>query len=403
MLIDNGKVIVEGSDLVETFNVHYINIVEKSSRQKPCNFVSNTNSLEDDAVINEIVQQYSYHPSILKIRENFDNLQTVEQFPFNSETTSEIYKLLKTIDDKKATGTDKIPPKLVKISAEVLSQPLADAINNSISKGVFPDNAKIASVSPIDKQSDDKNKVSNFRPVSVLSTFSKIYEYVIKNQLISVLNNIFSPYLGAYRESYNTQHVFVRLLEEWRENLDNNLRVGRMLMDLSKAFDCIPHDLLIAKLSACEPNGNALKYIYTSIWKTVNNVCVRVNNVCSDFKDLISGVPQGSIAEPVSFNAFLNYFFFYISKASVHNFADNNALSSFAKSVTLLMEILMAESHNVIKWFSENKMIVNPDKFKSITMQKNNQTSKPKQFLIGNDIVEVGSSVKLLNTRRWPT
>ena len=180
MLIDNGKVIVEGSDLVETFNVHYINIVEKSSRQKPCNFVSNTNSLEDDAVINEIVQQYSYHPSILKIRENFDNLQTVEQFPFNSGTTSEIYKLLKTIDDKKATGTDKIPPKLVKISAEVLSQPLANAINNSISKGVFPDNAKIASVSPIDKQSDDKNKVSNFRPVSVLNTFSKIYESVIK-------------------------------------------------------------------------------------------------------------------------------------------------------------------------------------------------------------------------------
>ena len=78
----------------------------------------------------------------------------------------------------------------------------------------------------------------------------------------------------------------------------------------------------------------------------------------------------------------------------------DNTLSSFAKSVTLLVEILMAESQNAIKWFSENKMIVNPDKFKSITMQKNNQTSKPKQFLIGNDIVEVGSSVKLLNTRR---
>ena len=109
---------------------------------------------------------------------------------------------------------DKIPPKLVKISAEVLSQPLANAINNSISKGVFPDNAKISSVSPIDKQSDDKNKVSNFRPVSVLNAFSKIYESVIKNQLISVLNNIFSPYLATYREYYSTQHVLIRLLEE---------------------------------------------------------------------------------------------------------------------------------------------------------------------------------------------
>ena len=263
MLIDNGKVIVEESDLVETFNDHYINIVQKSSHQKPCNFGSETNSLEDDVVINEIVQHYSNHSSISNIRENFDNSQTVEQFQFNSVTTSEIYKLLKNIDDKKATGMDKIPLKLVKTSAEVLSQPLADAINNSISKGVFPDNAKIASVSPIDKQSDDKNKVSNFRPVSVLNTFSKIYESVIKNQLISVLNNIFSPYLATYREYYSTQQVLIRLLEAWKKNLDNNFTVGGVLMDLSKAFDCIPQNLLIAKLSAYGLYGNVLKYIYT--------------------------------------------------------------------------------------------------------------------------------------------
>ena len=141
-------------------------------------------------------------------------------------TSSEIHKLFKNIDDKKATGTDKIPPKLFKISVEVLSQPLADAIYNSISKGVFLDNAKIASVYPIGKQCDDKNKVSNFRPISILNTFSKIYESVIKNQLISVLNNFFSPYLVAYRDSYSTQHVLIRLLEEWRENIDNNCTVG---------------------------------------------------------------------------------------------------------------------------------------------------------------------------------
>ena len=124
-------------------------------------------------------------------------------------------------------------------------------------------------------------------------------------------------------------------------------------MDLSKAFDCIPHDLLIAKLSAYGLNGNALKYIYTYL----NNrkQCVRVSNVCSDFKDIISGVLQGSVVGPKLFNTFLNDFFFCIRKASVHNFADDNALSSFAKSVTLLVEILMAESQNAIKWFSENK------------------------------------------------
>ena len=142
MLIDNGKVIVDESDLVETFNDHFINIVEKSSRQKPF-FCFGHKFTGRWRVINKIVQHYSNYPSILKIRQNFDSSQTVEQFQFNSITTSEIYKFLKNIDDKKATRTDKIPPKLVKISAEVLSQPLADAINNSIFKGVFPDNAKM--------------------------------------------------------------------------------------------------------------------------------------------------------------------------------------------------------------------------------------------------------------------
>ena len=146
-----------------------------------------------------------------------------------------------------------------------------------------------------------------------------------------------------------------------------------MLIDLSKAFDCIPDDLLIAKLSAYgRLNGNALKYIYTYLKN--RRQCVRVNNVCSDFKDIIFG-GQGSIVGPMLFNAFLNDFFFCIRKASLHTFADDNTLSSFAKSVTLLVEILMTESQNAIKWFSENK---------------------PKQFLIGNDIVEVASSVKLL-------
>ena len=79
---------------------------------------------------------------------------------------------------------------------------MAHAVNDSIPKEVFLDNVNVASVSPADKQSNDKNKISNFRRVSV-----RIYESVIKNQFTLVLNNIFSPYIAVYRESYNTQHV----------------------------------------------------------------------------------------------------------------------------------------------------------------------------------------------------
>ena len=135
--------------------------------------------------------------------------------------------------------------------------------------GIFPDAAQIAAVSRVDLSNsktaaiDNKNSVSNFRPVSVLSVFSKKFEAVIKNQLALYLENIFSPFLSAYRENYNTQHVLIRLVEEWKKHLDNNEVVGGVLMDLSKAFHCIPHDLLIAKLFTYGFDKMSLKYIYS--------------------------------------------------------------------------------------------------------------------------------------------
>ena len=109
-------------------------------------------------------------------------------FNFAATNPPEVQKRLKNIDTKKATGFDKIPPKLVKFSAEILSTPLSIAINNSLKYGVFPDDAKIASVISLDKGKPNKNKISNFRPVSILNTFSKIYEKVIKEQLVSRLD-----------------------------------------------------------------------------------------------------------------------------------------------------------------------------------------------------------------------
>ena len=138
-------------------------------------------------------------------------------------TTSqqEVKKILKKLSTEKSARVDTIPSKLVELAANYLAGPLSQSINNSIKKGMFPNNAKVASVTPIDK----------LRP-SVLNCFSKVYENILKTQLVEKIDNLFSPFISAYRESYNTQHVLIRLFQEWRKNLDNNYFIGVVLMDL---------------------------------------------------------------------------------------------------------------------------------------------------------------------------
>ena len=123
--------------------------------------------------------------------------------------------------------------------------------------------------------------------------------------------------------------------------------------------------------------------------------CVKINNTSSSLKIISSGVPQGSVVGPLLFNLFINDRFYFIEKVSIHNFADDNTLSSAKETVFDLIEILKSESENAAKWFSDNKMFVNPDKFKFIIIQKHKTLNQPDKILFGNNSVEITSSVKL--------
>ena len=182
------------------------------------------------------------------------------------------------------------------------------------------------------------------------------------------MKEYFSPLISAYRTNYSSQHVIIRLLEEWIKNLDDNLVVGALLTDLFKGFDCIPQDLLIAKLAAYDLSEEALMYILSYLSNRKH--CVRNNDTYSEFENIITGVPQGSILGPLLFNLSINDLLFFILIASVNNFTDDNRLSAFAENVSELINILQGESEVITDWFKENQMIVNPEKFQVIIIDK---------------------------------
>ena len=124
----------------------------------------------------------------------------------------------------------------MKIAGDIIAEPLTNLINSTLTDShSFPLREKVATVTPIFKK-DDKLSKKNYRPISVLNVFSKVFECYILNQMMPFFNKIQSKFIPAYRSRYSSQHALLRLIEEWRKCSDENKVVGAILMDLSKAF-----------------------------------------------------------------------------------------------------------------------------------------------------------------------
>ena len=193
------------------------------------------------------------------------------------------------------------------------------------------------------------------------------------------MTNVFSPQISAYRKSYNSHHVLIRLIEEWRKYFDKGFVVGAVLTGLSKAFDCIPQDLLIAKLEAYGLGEKTLSYIYSYL--TNRNQFVCINDTKSVSQKIIS------VTGSILFNFSIYDLFFFVSSALMCNFADDNYLSVAAKTVTELKNTLESESEVIINWFKNNKMIVNPEKFQAIILDKQKHDYSNETIKFDNKIV----------------
>jgi len=389
-LVESNNIMTNDLDMANIFNDYYTNIVEYTTGTAPKSLADTLPSLTPlDRIINEIKIKFKNHPSITSIRQNCTNISS---FIFQEVSVNEVEHILKSINSKKAVGINNIPPLILKYSASVIAGPLTNIINMVILDKTFPYLAKCAVILPVHKK-DDRSDKKNYRPISILSALSKVFERIFHTQMTNYINSILSQYVSAYRKHYSCQHVLIRLIENWKRDIDEGQVVGAVLMDLSKAFDCIPHDLLIAKLSAYGFDNSALTLIYSYL--KGRRQSVKVNGTLGSSLTLLSGVPQGSILGPLLFNSFINDFYYLFENATLHGFADDNTLSAKACTLRELICTLENEADIAIKWLKCNDMIANASKFQTIFLSKDKGHLKA-HISIDGQLIESKLSVELL-------
>ena len=204
---------------------------------------SNNEDLTEET-LTKIFKKFKNHPSIVKIKNKY---LVKEKFSFQPVSVKDVENVIKNIPSDKTSGGD-IPIQMFKRSGFTY-QILTDCINDAINKGVFPDSLKTANIAPVHKKDKPTDK-ENYRPVSVLPLLSKVFERLLYDQLSEYLEKYLNTLLCGLREAHSTQYAFVKSLQAWEEELDKSGFVGTILMDLPKAYDCLPHDLLVAKFEA---------------------------------------------------------------------------------------------------------------------------------------------------------
>ena len=261
----------------------------------------------------------------------------------------------------KGTGPASIPLRMLKVAADLIAIPLCHIINISFSTGIFPDALKIAKVIPLHKGGSTQDE-NNFRPISLLSIFDKIIEKLMHKRLYHFLESheiLYKNQFG-FRKSNSTIFALIEITERIKESIDNGMYGCGIFIDLKKAFDTVNHKILLSKLEHYGIRDVALKWFESYL--SNRKQFVVINGEKSDFKNILCGVPQGSVLGPLLFLLYINDLPNVSNKLMFYLFADDTNIYFESKSLSQLEKVVNEELKHLSLWLKVNRLALNIQK-----------------------------------------
>lgn len=334
--VEDGIEIINKNDIANKFNQYFVNIGERLAG---------------------LIPNSSVHFSTF-LKKDYTNSLCL--FPTDA---SEIINIVMKFENKSSFGYDNIPVRVMKASIYNIAEYVSNLVNCSLSSGIFPDQLKIAKVCPIFKDGE-RNLFSNYRPISILSSFSKIFEKVVFNRVTSYLeeNNILFKGQYGFRKRHSTYMALLDMYDKISTAIDRHEYAVGIFIDLSKAFDTLDHSILLKKLQHYGIRGITLSWFNSYLCN--RKQYVYLNGVSSTMQLTQCGVPQGSILGPLLFILYVNDIANCSDILWFILFADDTNVFHSESDVNKLTATLNNELTKLSIWFKANKLSLNAKKTK---------------------------------------
>ncbi|CAH2092779.1 unnamed protein product [Euphydryas editha] len=353
-------------------------------------------STSGDEICNMFLNHFNFASVHSSASDNFDSTNFLRNISYLGESDNftriivnqnNILEQLKNLNISKGAGPDNIPPVFLQKTAKYLALPLHLIYNASLVSGTFPAIWKQARVVPVFKGGDEKD-IRNYRPISILSIFAKVFESLVCPLVRLHFNRYISEHQHGFWPGRSTTTNLVTFTSSLCEAIDSQKQVDVIYTDFKKAFDSVPHRILVKKLSCYGFSGPLLQWLSSYLHN--RSFYVVMNGFSSLSSKITSGIPQGSHLGPVLFNLFINDIVLCFKHSTPYLYADD---LKFVRVICSLRDsvLLQDDIDRVSNWCESNGMQLNLDKCLHIKFTRKRDNISTQYTLNGEKLREVES------------